>query len=118
MGDLTKNFSRYEFACKCGCGFDTVDFETLAALQAVRDYYNQPITVTSAARCAAHNAKVGGKPNSQHLLGRAVDFTVAGVRHHEVQAYLAMKYVGKMGIGRYATFTHFDTRSGPASRWD
>ena len=25
MGDLTKNFSRSEFACKCGCGFDDID---------------------------------------------------------------------------------------------
>ena len=117
MGDLTKNLSRYEFACKCECGFDTIDYETLMALQAVRDYYNQPVKVTSAARCLRHNTRVGGKPNSLHLVGRAVDFTVAGVRPQEVQSYLAMKYEGEFGLGRYATFTHFDTRSGPAARW-
>jgi uncharacterized protein YcbK (DUF882 family) len=94
-----------------------MDYATILALQAVRDYYNQPITVTSGARCLRHNTRVGGKPNSQHLLGRAVDFTVAGVRPQEVQSYLAMKYEGKFGLGRYSTFTHFDTRSGPAARW-
>ena len=25
MGDLSENFSRSEFECKCGCGFATVD---------------------------------------------------------------------------------------------
>ena len=29
MGDLTKNISRYEIACKCGCGFDTIDIEVV-----------------------------------------------------------------------------------------
>lgn len=27
MGDLTKNFNRFEFACKCGCGFDDIELQ-------------------------------------------------------------------------------------------
>ena len=37
MGTVSKNFSRSEFACKCGCGFDAVDVDLLAGLQALRD---------------------------------------------------------------------------------
>ena len=35
---------------------------------------NNPLTVSSCYRNPAHNARVGGKPDSQHMLGLAVDF--------------------------------------------
>jgi len=35
------------------------------------------IRITSGYRCAALNAKVGGKPNSQHLQGEAADIHVS-----------------------------------------
>lgn len=118
MGDLSKDFSRHEFRCRCGCGFNTIDWETLSALQELRDYYGQIVTPSSGARCEPYNRAVGGAPDSLHLYARAVDFTVAGVRPAEVQAYLSIKYPDRFGIGRYNTFTHFDTRSGPPARWE
>jgi len=117
VGDLTQHFSRHEFACKCKCGRDTIDFLTLTLLEDVRDHFNQPITVHSAFRCPAYNAMVNGAENSQHLVGRAVDFVVTGVLPEEVASYLKWRYPGKFGIGSYKSFTHFDTRSGPAARW-
>ena len=116
MGDLTRNFSRAEMRCPC-CDLATIDWETLNALQELRNYYNQVITITSAARCKSHNQAVGGAKDSMHLQCRAVDFTIAGVRPQEVQAYLSIKYPGKFGIGRYSTFTHMDSRETPA-RWE
>ena len=118
MGDLTKDFSRWEFGCKCGCGLDTIDFETLTALQELRDYYGRRVTVTSGARCKAHNDSLpNSSTNSQHLYFRAVDFIVDGVRPQEVQAYLSLKYQNRFGLGSYQSFTHLDTRGGPPARW-
>ncbi len=73
MGDLAKNFSRYEFICHCGCGLDQVDPELVAALQRLRNRIGRPIYVNSGCRCAAHNAAVRGARNSYHLRGMAAD---------------------------------------------
>lgn len=47
-------------------------------LQQARDDYGKPIHVNSGYRCAALNAKVGGKKNSYHLKGMAADLHVDG----------------------------------------
>ena len=55
MGDLSKNFSRSEFECSCGCGFDDVSVELVELLQEIRDEIEEPIAITSACRCKEHN---------------------------------------------------------------
>jgi hypothetical protein len=45
-------------------------------LQPLRNYLGCPIIISSGFRCAELNKKVRGRPNSQHLLGEAVDFVV------------------------------------------
>lgn len=117
MGDISPHFNRYEFRCKNGCGGDTIDVETLKVLEAMRQHFGVPVIINSGFRCAAHNKKVGGAKNSQHLYGRAADVTVQGVGPDSVAQYLQTTYPGKYGIGAYKTFTHIDTRSGPAVRW-
>lgn len=112
---LSEYFDRSEFACKCGCGFDTVDVELLRVLEKVRHHFGQPITITSGCRCSDHNKKVGGTPTSQHLLGRAADISVKNVLPPVVQAHLEGRYKG-YGIGKYNDFTHIDTR-GQKARW-
>ena len=116
MGDVSTHFSRAEFACGCGCGFDTVDSESLVLLEVVRDHYEAEVRINSAARCVAHNAKVGGGVKSQHLIGRAQDIEVDGVPAPEVADYIDSIYPDKYGLGRYSNFTHVDTRAGKA-RW-
>jgi len=117
MGDLSPNFSRKEFACKCGCGFDTVDTRLLEILEGVRQYYDAPIHVSSGSRCPERNKKVKGAPKSQHLVGRACDFTVEGVLPKMVQRYLDLTYHKELGIGSYESFTHVDSRTGAPARW-
>ena len=78
MGALSRNFSRHEFACKCGCGEAEVSPFLIEVLQRLRDILGVPITVTSGRRCAKHNAAVGGAKNSQHLLGLAADIRAEG----------------------------------------
>ena len=118
MGDLSNNFSRHEFTCKCGCGFDTVDTELIAVLQKLRDYFHRPIRINSGCRCEKHNAASGGVSGSQHTLGRAADIVVDGVPPEIVQyrADQIMKDHG--GIIVYDNFVHIDTRSKKAYRGD
>lgn len=116
MTNVSKHFQRREFACKCGCGFDTVDVETLGILEAVRTHFGVPVIVNSGARCPAHNKAVGGAPNSQHVLARAADIRVSGVAPDEVATWVEMAFP-KSSVGRYNTFTHIDTRSNGPARW-
>ena len=117
MGDLSASFSRIEFACGCGCGFDTVDTETLEILEIIRNHYDAPVRINSASRCVAHNKSVGGGVNSQHLVCRAVDIDVDGVPAEKVANYIDSLFPDKYGLGRYDNFTHVDSRSQKA-RWD
>lgn len=122
MAKLSLHFSRTEFACKCGCKFDTVDAELLAVLVKLRDYFNTYVSINSGCRCLKYNKAVGGKSptkysvGSQHLYGRAADISVKGVPTEEVVNYLLRLYPYTLGIGAYRTFTHVDTRGGRA-RW-
>ena len=78
MGDLSRNFSRHEFACKCGCGEAEVSPFLIEQLQKLRDYTGEPVRITSGRRGETHNAAVGGAKNSQHLLGLAADIRAEG----------------------------------------
>lgn len=116
MGDLTLNFSRHEFRCKCGtCDFDTVDAGLLLMLEQIRSHFGQPVRITSACRCARHNQAVGGGTRSQHLYGRAADIQVADTDPKDVADYAETLNPG--GLGRYATFTHIDSRTNGPARW-
>ncbi|MBQ9526259.1 MAG: DUF882 domain-containing protein [Fretibacterium sp.] len=75
MGDLTKNFSRSEFACKCGCGKNNLDRRVVEACQTIRDAMGQPISVNSGVRCEKNNAAAGGAANSYHIQGLAADLS-------------------------------------------
>jgi uncharacterized protein YcbK (DUF882 family) len=110
----SNNFKREEFACKCGCGFDTVDAQLLEYLDILRNYYDAKVTVTSGCRCPEHNKKVGGSLGSQHLLAKAADIIVEGVSPLRVYEFLDPIVIG--GLGKYKTFTHVDSREKRA-RW-
>ena len=110
-------FFRNEFACRCGCGFDTVDAELLQVLLKAREDLNAPVDITSGCRCSHHNARVNGSPKSMHLLGRAGDINIRTYTPAQVHEYLCRIYPDKYGIGKYQSFTHIDTRSGPPATW-
>lgn len=130
MGDLTKNLSRHEFACRCGCGFDTVDFELVEALQGCVDHFafiNSTIIridITGPNRCKEHNESINGASGSQHIHGRAADFKLFDRRTNKqidpdhVADYLELEYSGRFGMGRYSNRTHIDTRNIGPARWD
>jgi uncharacterized protein YcbK (DUF882 family) len=121
---LTKHVWRHEVACNCGCGFDAADIELVEQLEECITHFEQTLSVAklnavfnSWCRCFVHNREVGGASDSQHPLGRAVDFYIIGVPPDDVADYLERRYPGSHGIGRYNSFTHFDRRP-KAARWD
>mgnify|MGYP001368224740 CR=1 FL=1 len=74
MGDMTPNFSKSEFACRCGCGEDRISPDLVERLQLTRDAFGRGIKINSGCRCVEHNKKEGGSPTSSHLVkDREVD---------------------------------------------
>lgn len=115
MGDISQNFDRSEFKCRC-CGLDTVDAELIEILESIRAHFGKPVKVTSGCRCEAYNKSVGGKKRSQHLLGRAADIQIKDTSPINVYEYAEYLMSDRGGLGNYNTFTHIDTRTGKA-RW-
>ena len=120
MGDLTKNFSRFEFACRCGCGLDNIYMPTVEALQKLRELIGEPTYVTCGCRCERHNKEVGGVPDSQHLLKndcKAADISTKHYTPAELADFIEenIEEFANGGIGRYAGFVHVDL--GPKRRW-
>jgi Peptidase M15. len=70
-----KHFKPEEFHCSCGCDKDYAYMKEsiLTLVDEIRDKFGQPIIVTSSIRCAKHNKKIGGVPNSYHTQGLACD---------------------------------------------
>lgn len=92
--------------------------DILLAIQAwVAAYgYTKPIKITSGYRTPQNNAQLeGAAKNSQHLLGKAIDFVVPDLPSNYI-GLLARHYQGG-GVGFYPSskFTHID--SGRVRTW-
>ena len=137
MGDLTPNLSRHEFACKCGCGFDTVDIDLAFILQATADHFLKiawipdvvgiSITINSGCRCPVHNKNESGSSKSRHMRGIASDFKIKfrmkdgskkQISPTKIADYLDKKFPNQYGVGWYNGRTHFDASSSGRRRWD
>ena len=122
MGDLSKNFSRSEFACKgtnC-CGHSApVQPELISALQALRNQLNLPLSITSGFRCNRHNESVGGAARSFHTLGMAADVACPEEMTAEdlAQAAETIAAFQQGGIGIYPSWVHLDVRTTGKARW-
>ena len=123
---LNKYFKREEFACKCGCGFSTVDVELLQVLTTAREFFGNQLIIISPCRCDDHNEVVQLEADenyiphsstSKHMEGIAADIVVRGVDPSEVYAFLDRHEPLKYGVGKYNSFTHIDVRSKKA-RWN
>lgn len=117
--NLSANFKRREFACKCGCGFAEPEGRLVEALQTLRDLLERPIIINSDCRCERHNAEVGGVAGSQHTLGIAADIKVNDLTVKQVaEAAEKIPAFENGGIGTYPSkgFVHVDVRNGRA-RW-
>ena len=115
--DISANFSRSEFACKCGnCRYTAVDTELLTVLERVREW-GGPVTITSANRCPDYNLEIGGHPNSYHIYSMAADIVVANKTPRQVYRQLEEWYPLTYGLGSYAKFNHVDVQP-KRKRWN
>lgn len=113
MGQLTKNFSREELACK-HCGKMEIPLASVQRLQRVRDRAGHFLKVSSAYRCGEHNNAVSktGR-DGPHTFG-AFDVLVHGPEAYQV--IVAALAEGFTGIGvnqapdvpREKRFVHLD----------
>lgn len=113
------HFEYYEFDSpdKPGSGTN-MNPQLLMALDYIRTQLEVPLVVNSGFRTEEHNAKVGGKKHSQHLLGNAADIRITSQAMGDMIEYWFIDEVGQdCGIGRYNTFIHLDVRKYKA-RWD
>ena len=94
--DGIQYFTREEFRCQCGgrycSGFPAEPSEKLVRLaDQVREHFGSPMIVSSGLRCQQHNDnQPGSVPNSRHILGKAVDFSVRGHNAREVLNYVTI----------------------------
>lgn len=109
---LSTNFKVSEFACKDGSDAVLVAPRLVMVLQSIRSHFGKAVTITSAYRTPAYNAKVGGAAQSQHCYGTAADITVSGVSAAQVAAYARSILPDWGGVGVYTKqgFTHVDVR--------
>lgn len=81
--------------------------DLLELLDEMRTIYGKPIAITSGYRTKEHNSYVGGKENSSHLKGLAVDIAIADSN----QRYEIIRIAMLLGIKRIGTgkgFVHID----------
>lgn len=123
-GLITPHFSWGESACHCGeCeGWNGLEEEVRSTAEWAEKVRlalgGLAIHVNSWVRCPKHNRAIGGEPNSQHLLGRALDFTTKELSPASVQRIMIAHWPGLVkGVGSYRGFCHVDRREGAPARW-
>ena len=114
---LSKDFNSLEFDCHCSypeCVSTLIDDYLILRLQKEREILKAPIVIDSGYRCQRHNREVGGKKGSYHLIGKAADLHIDGLK---VKQLLDI-FEGFDGLGQYKGrhFIHVDIR-GYRARW-
>ena len=105
---MTNYFSRKELECKC-CGTYIISDDLLTRLNQARESAGIPFIITSGYRCQKHNDRVGGKPNSAHTTGQAVD--IAFKNSNECFKIVRALYDAgfrRIGINFAKSFVHCD----------
>jgi len=105
-GRLTGNLN-----CPCGCRM-ALEQPMISLLKSITREIGD-IYITSGARCEKHNMKVGGKKNSAHILGKAVEVATldARIRYKVIKSILG-RGVKRVGWGGAEKFLHFDIATG------
>ena len=122
---ISKHFKRSEFACKCGCGQDTVDYELLIIMEEIHQnfdiiYGKCYIFISSGNRCEKHNDTIdNSSPTSGHIYGKGADIKVyyyasrkkKYVPTIDVHEYLCKKYPDEFGFIMHKYFNHIDVKN-------
>jgi len=116
---MTPHFPAHELRCKCGCGLIQFQSGFLDQLELLRTTFGRPMRLTSACRCAEHNAKVSPQAplRSLHIGNRetrpghkgtlAVDVAVTGEGKGDL---FAIAWRHGWSVGWNKNFLHLDRR--------
>lgn len=133
-GQVTQHFNISEFKCKAN-GEVIINADVIAHIQRLeefRQWYGRAMSINSGYRTPEYNKKIGGAPQSQHMLGVASDIALplqefAGyskTRQNEFLNNVKKKWTEICnadglggGVGFYDTFIHLDSRK-TVSHWD
>lgn len=112
MPVIIKEFKESEFNCKCGkCGMGYAQMQqsTLYKLFTARKRSGVPFIIRSAVRCPQWNMMKGGKNNSAHLRGYAVDieFNTMSEAFDILKALLDAGFI-RVGLNWEQGFIHVD----------
>ncbi len=99
-------FTRTEFDCRCGCGYNVVKPQFLLKLDLARTFAGIPFVLNSGCRCPDHNKAVKST-SENHIIGVAADIrcNTSSNRHKVLSGLFA---VGFQRIGVYRTYIHVD----------
>jgi zinc D-Ala-D-Ala carboxypeptidase len=84
-----------------------MDNDFLQMLDMAREIANIPFKINSGYRTKEHNEKVGGKPQSSHLVGKATDIAYKDSRERYI-IITALQEAGYNRLGISKTFVHVD----------
>lgn len=85
-----------------------MDRNFLQKLDNARGIAGIPFKINSGYRSREHNEKVGGKPKSSHLVGKAVDIAYSNSRERWI-IVKALQEAGFNRLGIAKTFVHTDS---------
>ena len=71
MEMVDTNFTKKELTCQCGCGAMPSE-DSQRSLFGARHLYGDTMVISRAARCRSHNAAVGGKSESRHIVEKGL----------------------------------------------
>ncbi len=125
--NISENFTMDEiYSASRGQGDSFIFSDScINALQYVRTYFKQPITITSTIRSKEYNTSIGGSTRSQHITGNAVDWVFSNDTNKNFEIFYrellsggdfvrSLLGYGILGIGIYkrssnsGIFCHFD----------
>lgn len=108
---MFRHFRIDEFACRCDCGQNLIDYQFVVELDQLRHQCGFPLVITSGYRCPEHNSRVSTTGRTgPHTTGRAADIAVERTRAYELlQVAMVMKFTG-IGIKQKGSsrFIHLD----------
>lgn len=112
--DISAHFSAREFACQCGgksreCRRIWVARPVIQVAEQYRQLVG-PFSPVRACRCPLQNRAVGGKRNSMHLYGLALDLPVYTVTAKQVKGLRSVSGIGVYTAGRRKVVRHVDAR--------
>jgi uncharacterized protein YcbK (DUF882 family) len=91
--------------------------DLLTRLNHLRNIINKPIYINSGYRCKEENQRVGGVPDSYHLLGMAADIQVKDILLSDLLIYAQGIEFNGIGFYENNNFLHLDIRPGPTQFW-